>query len=101
MSTEASLAPLTDAVPADPQDRWAWILYRLNRRRITLGSIAERLGMVRQAASQVRWWPNAVLEQAIAEAAEVPVHLLWPDRYAADGTRTVVTRARRRRREAA
>ena len=90
MSIDASIAAI--ASTADPRARWALIRLALGARQVTLGDIARRCRVARQAVSQTAYLPCQRVEQALAEALDCPPALLFPDRYSRDGRRTVITR---------
>lgn len=79
-------------VPSDPADRRDWVKNQLVRRGTSMRQVALRLGVCPQAVAQALMLPSIRIEHALAEALELPVHLLFPERYRADGFRLVRTR---------
>ena len=79
----------TKAIFNDPAKRRAWVIYQLNLRGQSLASLARRLGLTRTTPSYALSKPYPKMERAIAEAVEVPVHVLFPDRYAPNGERLI------------
>lgn len=81
-----------DAIPLDPYERASWVRRRLARRGLTYSAIARRLGISQQAVSQALLIPSAEVEAAVANAIEVPLRSLFPERFLSDGTRRHRTR---------
>ena len=73
----------------DPAKRRAWVLYQLKLRGESLASLARRLGVDRTTPGYALRKPYPRMERAIAEAVEVPVHVLFPERYTATGERLI------------
>lgn len=73
----------------DPAKRRAWVIYQLSLRGQSLASLARRLGVTRTTPGYALSKPYPRMERAIAEAVEVPVHVLFPDRYAPNGERLI------------
>lgn len=73
----------------DPAKRRAWVIYQLNLRGESLASLARRIGLTRTAPSYALRKPYPKMERAIADAVDVPVHVLFPDRYAPNGERLI------------
>jgi len=73
----------------DPAKRRAWVIYQLSLQGRSLASLARDHGYERTApkAALSRPWPK--WERFIAEAVGVPVHVLFPERYAPTGERLI------------
>ena len=73
----------------DPAKRRAWVVYQLNLRGESLASLARRYGLDRKTPGRALSVPYPRMERAIAEAVGVPVHILFPERYAPNGERLI------------
>jgi len=73
----------------DPAKRRAWVIYQLNLRGKSLASLAREYQLERTAPGQALRSPYPRMERAIAEAVDVPVHELFPDRYSPNGERLI------------
>lgn len=74
------------SIPASAQERPAWIIYQLKLRGLTLSEIARQNGWSRWAVANALRLPSYPQELALAEALELPVERLFPERYR-DGRR--------------
>ncbi len=79
----------TQRIFRDPVKRRAWIIYQLSLQGRSMASLARDLGVARGVPRHAFTHPYPRMERAIAEAVDVPVHLLFPDRYAPDGERLI------------
>lgn len=68
-------------------DAIANIKARLERAGLSLRDIDRRYGLARCTASRALQEPNLAGERAIAAALKTHPHLLWRERYHADGRR--------------
>lgn len=73
----------------------AAIKYELERRGLTQADVAMLLGITDPSVSAVvsRRHRSELVERGIAAAIERPVHEVWPDWYASDGSRIRKRRA--------
>lgn len=66
----------------------AWIKYRIGRSRFrTLAGVAREMDVNPKTVQASIHRPQPSGNLALAEALDTPVHVLWPEWYAADGTR--------------
>lgn len=79
----------------DPTQRRAWVIFQLKRRGHSLSSLAREHGVSQAAFSGALSAPNAEIEKVIADAVEVPVTDLFPERFAANGRRLHLVRGNR------
>lgn len=86
-----STAEFTFDIAINPVKRRAWVQYALRSRGLSISEIARRENVKRWAVSQALDRPMARLERAIASAVEIPVQLLFPERYDQKGRRLVRT----------
>jgi lambda repressor-like predicted transcriptional regulator len=86
------IGPKERAIFQDPRKRWSWIMHQIDLRDSTLADLA-RSHVSRKTG---RPWSRKTLEQVatrrfplgqqvIADFLKVPVTVLFPDRYDADG----------------
>ena len=73
----------------DVSKRRAWVIYQLNLKGRSLASVGRDAGVNRGAVYQALRTPYPRMERAIAEAIGIPVQVLFPERYAPDGTRRI------------
>lgn len=78
--------------PKNPADRRLWVGYHLKKRGSSLGRIAASLGVARQSVYSALMTPSERIEQAIADALEMPVQALFPERFDRSGVRIPRTR---------
>ena len=88
-------------VPSDPSDRRDWVVAALRRKGSSMRQIAIGLGVCPQAVAQALFLPSARIENALADKLDVPVQVLFQERYRPDGTRLCKTRPCAPEREAA
>jgi Ner family transcriptional regulator len=69
---------------SEPKRR-AWIIYQLSLQDKTLASIAREAGVSRQALWQALIKPYPKAERIIADALNIKVGVLFPDRYDSNG----------------
>ena len=91
MPTPVSL----DEIPRDPIIRRAWVSFQLKIRGKSLASIADELGVKRQAISGALDAPSHRGEAALAAALDVEPQDLFPERYDTTGRRIVRTHERK------
>jgi lambda repressor-like predicted transcriptional regulator len=63
---------------------WADIKCALENRGYSQASFAKKLNVSSVCTVKKKHWGR--VEQAISKEIGVPLQILWPDRYAADGT---------------
>ncbi len=86
MTEPASIDP--SEVPPHIYDRRSWIAAKLARRGLSQGRLAAALGCSRQTLGQCLIAPkSARIDAGIAEAIGLTPQQLFPERYAADGSR--------------
>lgn len=73
----------------DPAKRRAWVIYQLGLQGRSLASLGRDLGLVRSSPQAALARPYPRMERLLAEAVGVPVHELFPDRYAPNGERLI------------
>lgn len=78
--------------PRNPVNRRAWVTHQLKLRGQSLTSIGAVLGVCRQAVSGALTTPSERIEQALAEALDLPVVTLFPERFDQKGFRIPRTR---------
>lgn len=78
--------------PKNPAERRAWVAYQLKLRGLSLASVAASLGVCRQAVSGALMTPSERIETALAQALEIPVATLFPERFDRQGIRIPRTR---------
>ena len=78
--------------PKNPAERRAWVVYQLTVRGQSLASVAASLGVCRQAVSGALMTPSERIEQALADALDLPIETLFPERFDAKGVRIPRTR---------
>ena len=78
--------------PKNPAERRAWVVYQLTLRGQSLASVGVPLGVSRQAVSGALMAPSADIEQALADALDLPIETLFPERFDAKGVRIPRTR---------
>ena len=82
-------------IPTHPAERRAWILFRLKAKALSFRAVAKKNGCSPQALHDAaRGVPMLRLERALAEAIDVDPIVLFPEHYAADGTRIPQVRGR-------
>ncbi|PKP68143.1 MAG: hypothetical protein CVT83_06455 [Alphaproteobacteria bacterium HGW-Alphaproteobacteria-5] len=74
-------------LPTEPHERAVWVLGQLRLRGESYASISRKAGKSRFAARQAMYQPSAELERALADALEMPVHQLFPERFDGKGRR--------------
>ncbi len=74
-------------VPETPAKRRAYIKFELGMRGLTIGKLADQLGVTSQAISNAFNSPSFRIEQGIAEAIGKPVQVIFADRYDDNGNR--------------
>ncbi len=82
-----SIAQATHAIPEKPAERRVWIGYQLRMRRTSLRQIARQLGVSHQAVSNALNSPSSRIEAELARVLEVPVTVLFPERFDETGAR--------------
>lgn len=66
----------------------AWIKYRIGKSRFrTLAGVAREMAVNPKTVQASIHRPQPSGNLALAEALDTPVHVLWPEWYAADGSR--------------
>lgn len=73
----------------DPDKRRAWIIFQLKLQGRSLASVGRDYGVSRGAPKHALNFPYPRMERALAEAVNVPVYVLFPDRYAPNGERLI------------
>ena len=69
-------------IPENPIKRRGFIKWQLELRGLSLAEIARQQGVTRKAVSQVAGGgPSARIQQALAEALDMPVERLFPERF--------------------
>lgn len=76
----------TADIPLDPSLRWEWIKYQLRTNGTSLAKLARKLRVSGPALKNVKRTAYPRMERAIAEALDLEVEKLWPERWNADGT---------------
>lgn len=76
----------TADIPLDPALRWEWIKYQLRTNGTSLAKLARELRVTGPAIKNVKRTAYPRMERAIAEALDLDVEQLWPERWNADGT---------------
>lgn len=66
-----------------PQQRAAWVRYRLALKGESLAAISRRLGLAPQTAGEALRRPYPRVEQEIARVIGVEPGAIWPERYSA------------------
>lgn len=79
-------------IPNEALARAAWVQYQLKLRGLSLSRLARQHGWTPRVLSTALRVPSYPQEVALAEALELTVPQLFPDRYAADGTRLHIIR---------
>ena len=74
-------------IPMDPRKRLAWALYQLKLRNLTLRCLSIEAGWNPNAVRNAFFLPSLPQERVIAEAIDLTVEELFPERYDADGNR--------------
>ena len=70
-----------DAVPTDPLKRRGWVVWQLKMRGGSLRQLARRVGLTQQSLSYGLVAPHGRAERAIADALDLTVQDLFPERY--------------------
>ena len=78
-------------VPTDQRERRVWIVGQLKIRGLSLRGLSLRFGYKDGYLHQALGVPVFNAEKIIAQALGTEPRILFPDRYAADGTRTCIT----------
>lgn len=68
-------------IPQKPAHRRAWVKFQLSLKGLTIAELGRQLGVSRPAINHALIYPNAHLEQGIAEALGVSVEQLFPERF--------------------
>lgn len=90
--------PPTSPVPTDPFERRSWFYTQLARHGLTTAKLALSLGCDRRMISQCLISPKSDrIETGMAEAIDLTVQTLFPERHTADGTRLYRTVATTKR----
>lgn len=79
-------------IPKNTAERRLWVIFELKRKGLSLSKIARSLDVTRQSVRSALSEPSARIEQAIANALELPVEQLFFERFDADGNRIHHTR---------
>lgn len=69
----------------DPQKRRAWIHYQIGLLGLSVAEVGRQAGVSRQCIYQAFRKPYPRMEAILAEALDMPVQDLFPERYTADG----------------
>jgi lambda repressor-like predicted transcriptional regulator len=85
-------APASQAIPKNPAKRRAWVGYMLKTRGLSLRALARELGVTHQAVGAALMAPSVRIEQAIADALDIAVTDLFPERFDDLGNRLHITR---------
>ncbi|MFN3883232.1 MAG: helix-turn-helix domain-containing protein [Rhodocyclaceae bacterium] len=84
---------LTPVIPMNPVERRIFIKSQLEIRGLSFAAIGRREGVSRIAVSQAAaGGPSARLQDALAEAIEIPVQTLFPERFDGKGRRITPVR---------
>lgn len=71
--------------PTDPEQRWECVKYQLRLRGSSLASIAQELGVGRNAVINAKRIRYPRVERAIARKLSVSPRDIWPERWQSDG----------------
>ena len=75
----------TLTIPKKAHEKWAWIIYQLALRGLSLSTIARDLGTTRQAVYRAAKEPRPRMESNIAARLGLTPCRIWPERYPACG----------------
>ncbi|MQX36859.1 helix-turn-helix domain-containing protein [Roseospira navarrensis] len=90
--------PSNTAIPKNPAERRAWIVYRLRSLGLSLAELGRQTGVSAQAMSAACVAPNIHLEPVIAEAIGLTPQELFPERWSECGRRLTQSRGPARHR---
>lgn len=79
-------------VPKNTAERRHWVIFELRKKGLNLSKIARSLNVARQSVYSALSEPSARIEQAIADALDLPVEQLFFERFDGRGNRTHHTR---------
>ena len=88
--------PTLNDIPDQPDKRRAWIVYELRYHYGSLRKFAARIGVSQSAIMMALARPSVHIEGEISKALRLPGPALFPERYAADGTRRYEVRPQKR-----
>ncbi|WP_341893847.1 helix-turn-helix domain-containing protein [Ferrovibrio terrae] len=85
----------TLVVPKNPVERRIFIKLQLELRGLSFAAIARQRGVARVTVSKTAAGaPSAPLQAALAEAIEMPVEVVFPERFDRNGRRVTPVRSR-------
>lgn len=74
-------------IPTSPHERTLWVSMQLKLRGTSLSQLARKNGWAKQTMYFALRSPSYPQEKAIADALDVAIHTLFPERYDRAGNR--------------